>query len=111
MAPDNSSVIISYDEKINSPISHVAEIDIKSNKMKPLLSSNSSYSKIRSVKFDEKKEGFYFLSSFIDEKRDYSVLEIPKESMLCYYDLRKNKIRNVWKAEKSILVNYSADNF
>jgi len=111
LAPDNSSVIISYDEKITSPISHVAEIDIKSNNMKPLLSSNSSYSKIRSVKFDEKKEGFYFLSSFIDEKRDYSVLEIPKESMLCYYDLRTNKIRNVWKAEKSILVNYSADNF
>lgn len=111
LAPDINSVIISYDEDINSPISHVAEIDIKSNSMKTLLSSNSSYSKIRSVKFDEKKEGFYFLSSFIDEKKDYSVMEIPKESLLSYYDFRKNKIRNVWKAEKSVIVNYLSNNF
>lgn len=111
LAPDNSSVIVSYDEDINSSISHVVEMDIESNNMKPLLDSNGSYSKIRSVKFDEKKEGFYFLSSFIDEKKDYSVMEVPKESMLSYYDLRKNEIRNVWKAEESVIVNYSGENF
>ena len=31
--------------------------------------------------------------------------------MLSYYDLRKSDFRNVWKAEKSGIVNYSAENF
>ncbi|MFJ5566628.1 hypothetical protein [Lysinibacillus xylanilyticus] len=111
LAPDASSVIISYDEAVDSPISHVVEIDIKSKKVKPLLDSSGIYSKIRSVKFDEKKEGFYFLSSFIDEKKGYSILEIPKVSVLSYYDIKNNKVNNVWRAEKSVIVNYSADNF
>ncbi|MGE7941713.1 hypothetical protein ACQKNB_06455 [Lysinibacillus xylanilyticus] len=111
LAPDASSVIISYDEAVDSPISHVVEIDIKSKKVKPLLDRSGIYSKIRSVKFDEKKEGFYFLSSFIDEKKGYSILEIPKESVLSYYDIKKKKVKNIWRAEKSVIVNYSADNF
>lgn len=111
LAPDASSVIISYDEAVDSPISHVVEIDIKSKKVKPLLERSGIYSKIRSVKFDEKKEGFYFLSSFIDEKKGYSILEIPKESVLSYYDIKKKKVKNIWRAEKSVIVNYSADNF
>ncbi|MFT9816517.1 hypothetical protein [Lysinibacillus sp. NPDC056185] len=111
LAPDASSVIISYDEAVDSPISHVVEIDIQSNTVKPLLDSSGIYSKIRSVKFDEKKEGFYFLSSFIDEKKGYSILEIPKESVLSYYDIKKNKVRNVWRAERSVIVNYSAEHF
>jgi len=111
LAPDASSVIISYDEAVDSPISHVVEIDIKSKKVMPLLDRSGIYSKIRSVKFDEKKEGFYFLSSFIDEKKGYSILEIPKESVLSYYDIKKNKVKHVWQAEKSVIVNYSADNY
>ena len=51
-----------------------------------------------------KKEGFYFLSSFIDEKLGYSVLEIPKESVLSYYNIKKNMVRNVWRAEKVLLL-------
>lgn len=58
-----------------------------------------------------KKEGFYFLASFIDEKKGYSILEIPKESVLSYYDIKKNKVRNVWRAKKSVIVNYSAEHF
>ncbi|TQR35979.1 hypothetical protein C7Y47_06760 [Lysinibacillus sphaericus] len=111
LAPDASSVIISYDEAVDSPISHVVEIDIKTKKVKHLLDSSNIYSKIRSVKYDEKKEGFYFLSSFIDEKKGYSILEIPKESVLSYYDIKKNKVRNVWRAKKSVIVNYSAEHF
>ncbi|KOP70326.1 hypothetical protein AMS59_21165 [Lysinibacillus sp. FJAT-14745] len=111
LAPDASSVIISYDEAVDSPISHVVEIDNQSKKVKPLLNSTGIYSNIRSVKFDEKKEGFYFLSSFIDEKKGYSILKIPKESVLSYFDIKKNKVRNVWRAEKSVIVNYSAEHF
>ncbi|MGE7951106.1 hypothetical protein [Lysinibacillus xylanilyticus] len=111
LAPDASSVIISYDEAVDSPISHVVEIDIKSKKVMPLLNRSGIYSKIRSVKFDEKKEGFYFLSSVIDEKKGYSILKIPKESVLAYYDIKKKKVKNIWRAEKSVIVNYSADNF
>ena len=111
LSPDASSVIISYDEAVDSSISHVVEIDIQSNTVKPLLDSNGVYSKIRAIKFDEKKEGFYFLSSFIDEQKSYSILEIPKESVLLYYDIKKNKVRNVWQAERSVIVNYSAEHF
>ncbi|MFJ6211689.1 hypothetical protein [Lysinibacillus sp. NPDC092081] len=111
LAPDASSVIISYDEAIDNPTSHVVEIDIQSNTVKPLLDSNGTYAKIRSVKFDENKDGFYFLSSLIDENKRYSILEIPKESVLSYYNFKKNKVRNVWRAEKSVIVNYSAEHF
>ncbi|WP_068984208.1 MULTISPECIES: hypothetical protein [Lysinibacillus] len=111
LAPDANSVIISYDEAIDSPISHVVEIDIKSKKVKPLLDRSGIYSKIRFVKFDEKKEGFYFLSSVIDEEKGYSILKIPKESVLSYYDITKQKVKNIWRAENSVIVNYSADNF
>ncbi|MEY9978768.1 hypothetical protein [Lysinibacillus sp. RC79] len=111
LAPDASSVIISYDEAVDSPISHVVEIDIQSKKVKPLLDSAGIYSKIRSVKFDENKDGFYFLSSIIDGNKRYSILEMPKESVLSYYDITKNKVRNVWRAEKSVIVNYSAEHF
>lgn len=111
LAPDASSVIISYDEAVDSPISHVVEIDIKTKKVKHLLDSSNIYLNIRSVKYDEKKEGFYFLSSFIDEKKGYSILEIPKESVLSYYDIKKNKVRNVWRAKKSVIVNYPAEHF
>ncbi|MGE7673217.1 hypothetical protein ACQKMV_06470 [Lysinibacillus sp. NPDC094403] len=111
LAPDANSVIISYDEAVDSPISHVVEIDITSKKVKSLLDSSGIFSKIRSVKFDEKKEGFYFLSSFIDDKKGHSILEIPKESVLSYYDIKKNKVRNVWRPEKSVIVSYSAEHF
>lgn len=111
LAPDANSVIISYDEAVDIPISHVVEIDFQSKKVKPLLDSSGIYSKIRSIKFDENKNGFYFLSSMIDENKRYSILEIPKESVLSYYDFKKNKVRTVWRAEKSVIVNYSAEHF
>ncbi|MGE7129099.1 hypothetical protein [Lysinibacillus xylanilyticus] len=111
LAPGANSIIISYDEAVDSSISHVIEIDIQSNTVKPLLDSSGIYSKIRSVKYDENKNGFYFLSSIIDESKRYSILEIPKESVLSYYDFKKNKVRTVWQAEKSVIVNYSAGHF
>ncbi|MFJ7979872.1 hypothetical protein ACIQ1D_06130 [Lysinibacillus xylanilyticus] len=111
LAPDANSIIISYDEAVDSSISHVVEIDIQSNTVKPLLDSSGIYSKIRSVKYDENKNGFYFLSSIIDESKRYSILELPKESVLSYYDFKKNKVRTVWQAEKSVIVNYSAGHF
>ncbi|KMY32239.1 hypothetical protein ACZ11_08820 [Lysinibacillus xylanilyticus] len=111
LAPGANSIIISYDEAVDSSISHVVEIDIQSNTVKPLLDSSGIYSKIRSVKFVENKNGFYFLSSIIDESKRYSILEIPKESVLSYYDFKKNKVRTVWQAEKSVIVNYSAGHF
>jgi hypothetical protein len=58
----------------------------------------------------KKKKGFISYR-FIDEKKGYSILEIPKESVLSYYDIKKNKVKHVWQAEKSVIVNYSADNY
>ncbi|MCG3086839.1 hypothetical protein [Sporosarcina cyprini] len=106
-SPDQEALLLSYDEDLISPLSYVVEIDVNTKKIKPLFNTQSKYSKIRAVKYDEKNEGFFFLSSFKKNKNHYNALEIPEKSVLSYYDLKKNKIKDIWQTNKGVIVNYS----
>lgn len=104
-ANDESKILISYDEGLNNPISNVIKLDVDTQKIKSLFTGSNDYLKIRAVKYDEKREGFFFLSNLYSNN-NYNTLEIPKGSVLAYYDLKKNKIKDIWRS-KGIIVNYS----
>jgi hypothetical protein len=104
-ADDESKILFSYDEGLESPISHVMEIDVQTQKIKPVLTGSIDYKKIRTVKYDEKREGFFFLYNLYNNN-NYNTLEVPKGSVLAYYDPKKKKIKDIWRSE-GIIVNYS----
>lgn len=107
LAFDKNLVLFSYDENHDNPISHVVEMDINTKKIKPLLKSTEKYFKIRAVKYDEKEEGFFFLSSSYNSQNGNNALEVPKESILSYYDIKEQKIKDIWRTDKGVIVNYS----
>ncbi|PEI84520.1 hypothetical protein COI51_16170 [Bacillus toyonensis] len=106
---DESSVIFSYDESLTNPTSHVAEINLNSKKIKPLFDDTKKHFKIRALKYSEKSEGFFFLSSLYDSKKDYNTLGAPKESVLSYYDIKKKTVKDIWHTDKGVIVNYSME--
>lgn len=108
-ADDENSVIFSYDESLTNPTSHVAEIKLNSKKIKPLFDDTKKHFKIRALKYGEKSEGFYFLSSLYDGKKDYSTLGAPKESVLSYYAIKKETVKDIWRTDKGVIVNYSME--
>ncbi|PRS99627.1 hypothetical protein C6356_29595 [Bacillus wiedmannii] len=108
-ADDESSVIFSYDENLTNPTSHVAEINLNSKKIRPLFDDTEKHFKIRALKYSEKSEGFFFLSSLYDSKKDYNTLGSPKESVLSYYDIKKKTVIDIWHTDKGVIVNYSME--
>lgn len=106
-ANDENSVIFSYDEGLNNPISHVEEINLNSSKIKSLIDSTEKKFKIRGLKYDKKGEGFFFLSSSYDSKENYSTLGAPKESVLSYFNSKKKEVKDIWHTDKGVIVNYS----
>ncbi|MGH1329106.1 hypothetical protein ACQVV5_30225 [Bacillus pretiosus] len=89
--------------------SHVAEINLNSKKIKPLFDDTEKHFKIRALKYSEKSEGFFFLSSLYDSKKDYNTLGSPKESVLSYYDIKKKTVKDIWHTDKGVIVNYSME--
>lgn len=105
LANDENNILFSYDEGLENPISHVMEIDVDTKKTKTVLTGTNEYKKIRTVKYDEKREGFFFLYNLYSNK-NYNTLEVPRGSVLAYYDLKRKKTRDIWRSE-GIIVNYS----
>lgn len=108
LSPDNSSIIYSYNESLNSKITKVKEINVGTSREIIILKNNVN-SNIRAVKYDNNKIGFYFLSS-LNKSNNYNSLEIPKKSILSYYNFKTKKIKEVWSTEKGVIVNYSINN-
>ncbi|WP_369899545.1 hypothetical protein [Bacillus manliponensis] len=106
-SPDESSVLLSYNETLNNPVSRVVEIDVNTKKVKELFTSNSKYLKIRTVNYDKKKKGFFFLSSLSDNPKNYNALKLPKESVLSYYDIKEDKLQDIRSTDNGIIVSYS----
>ncbi|WLR57125.1 hypothetical protein LC048_09795 [Mesobacillus subterraneus] len=54
-ANDENNILFSFDEGLENPISHVMEVDVDTQKIKPVFTGSNDYLKIRAVEYDEKK--------------------------------------------------------
>ncbi|MFD4706724.1 hypothetical protein ACFWM3_17920 [Gottfriedia sp. NPDC058432] len=106
LSSDKRSILLSFNESLNSSITQVEEINVSTGMENTILKSKSNYSNIRAVKYDVNKKGFFFLSS-LNNSKNYNAIEIPKKSMLSYYNFKTKKVKTLWNTDKGVIVSYS----
>ncbi|WP_044784558.1 hypothetical protein [Bacillus thuringiensis] len=102
---NTKSVFLSYDNDLSASVSKVVKIDILTKKEQILLTSSDKHSKIRGIQLDKERKGLFFLSS--QNAKNTSSLDNFKQNVISYYDIDDDKIEDIWKTDKDIIVNYS----
>ncbi|WP_379566288.1 hypothetical protein [Oceanobacillus caeni] len=92
LSSDGKSILISYFNNHEELISHVATIDIATDKVTVLL--KDSEIGIREPEYNKDKSGFYFLSDL--DKGIVLSDEDPNKVTINFYDIRKKEITQIW---------------